>query len=168
MKAKVKTITFVDFHEVCREVEEKFGFDFRDMAGKYSEKGRAARSVKWEELLESHGFGAYKHVLNKPEGSTEDWLKDSAEMAKRIEINKTVYPILHAWEEENQPYQDVWHYMIDHDFYDVSNGSMHTIYFNDLEEDAPDYVKKFYESMHSMVKDSPAYKDGALEVWVEW
>ena len=91
--------------EICKRLgisEDRF----RDYAGKYTKEGIAEFEAKKDEWLDEHGYGNFKHVLDKPEGSDADWAKDSAEMQKRIEINTALRNVKSAWE---IPYQDLWH-----------------------------------------------------------
>lgn len=69
----------------------------------------------------------------------------------------------------DQPYQDVWHWLLDNDFSEISNGSIRSI-SNDCLTDAetPDYVKTVVKAIFDEVKDHPALDGDTVHFWVEW
>lgn len=158
----------IDFCPFASALGEKYGFNYRDMAGKYSKEAGIEREEAKRIWLEKNGYSDKAYVLDKPEGSQADWPGDSEEMRLRIEINKAMAsdgfnPF------ELRPYQDVWHWLLDNDFYDLQRGGYNTLSFWSLEDDkTPDYVKKFLLAVREEVKDNPAFDGKSVTFYIDW
>jgi len=156
----------LDFHPFVDELEKKYGFYFRDMAGKYSKGSLDKQKTHKQQWMEDNGFGGKEYVLDKPEGQQEDWSKDSPEIALRIEIN-TKY----RRQDDLIPYQDVWHWLLDNDFCELRRGGLNYLNLLDNieEESTPEFVKTFLRAVLEEVKDHPEYYDGeSVSFHVDW
>lgn len=165
----------VNFTELMDAVEKKHGFDIRDMGGKYSAETRKKDEEYQDAWLEQNGYFGKAYVLNTPEGSNKDWDKDSPEMALRIEINKkmTATGYYKAKPSELIPYQDVWHWLLDRDFCELSNGSYNWLDLSDErlaneDDKIPDYVLKFLKAAREEVEGHEAFDGYELHVWNSW
>jgi hypothetical protein len=171
----------IEFNKFIHLLEEEKGYKYRDMAGKYSKEAREERDLKLDEWLDTNGYAGKKYVLNKPEGSQEDWAKDSPEMALRVEINTKIRGYLEALE---RPYQDVWHWLLKNAFQDVRNGCEEFLsitllnkpdWFEDEngdypfnEEPNPEYVERVLQDIFEACKDSPAFDGEGINFYIWW
>lgn len=158
----------IDFCPFMELLDEKYGWDHRDMAGAFSKEAYAENEAHKRAWMEKNGYGDKWHVLDKPKGYREDWPKDSEEMKLRIEINTKYGDIEKLLE---RPYQDVWHWLLDHDFCELCRGGYNTIYLHEErfeKEDIPDYVVKVLRAMYEEVKDHPAYDGKLVTFYIDW
>ena len=162
----------VDWHDVVKELKSKYGVDYRDYAGKYSEEGKKEEQDKIDNWMKENGYFESKHVLDyKNLDTREDWPKDSPEMALRIEINSK----LHDMEKScSRPYLDYWHKMCN----EISRGGVNYLWLNTedwdpdlkLPEKYQNWEKELTEMIKEIVKDSPAYDsvEECLTYTVDW
>lgn len=158
--------TCIDFNDFMDALGEKYGWNYRDMAGKYTTEGREKTKALKAQWLKENGYEGKEHVLDVPVGSKIDWPVGSEEMNLRIEINQKFNRIEKAYE---VPYQDVWHWLMDNAFYDISNGSMQYLAVDLIDEDTPDYVQTVLNAIYETVpEDHPARKYGSINFYVHW
>lgn len=158
--------TCIDFNDFMDNLGAKYGWNYRDMAGKYSEEGRAKAKELKSQWLKENGYEDKEHVLDLPEGSRVDWLVGSEEMNLRIEINAKFRRVEEQFE---LPYQDVWHWLTDHSFYDLSNGSIQCLDDSEIEEETPDYVVTVLNAISAEVPaDHPSRQYGSIHFYIHW
>ena len=156
----------IDFNAFMDQLETKYGWDFRDMAGRYSEATRAAEAERKSSWMKANGYEGKEHVLDYPKGTRKDWPADSEEMALRIEISSKYEPIRKAFE---PPYQDVWHWLLDNSFSDMNNGSIVQLDISDYSSSTPDYVFTFLNSVAETVPTGHPARDGSyISFYVHW
>ena len=107
------TKEYYDYHELCREVETRFGVSLDDYDGLY--KQRAQPGYKYPAVVwaEKHGYDA--SVL---EGDIDH---NSPEMEERKRINGLYYEAEDGYNAE-PTVKRFWSYALEHIFYDVNNG----------------------------------------------
>lgn len=156
----------IDFNAFTDAIEAKHGWDYRDMAGRYSEATKAKESAFHAQWMKDNGYEGKEHVLDYPKGSRKDWPQDSEEMALRIEISKKFEPIRKAHE---LPYQDVWHWLLDNAFCELNNGSIVHLDVKDYNKHTEDYVVKFLNTVDAEVPaDHPARDGSTISFYVYW
>lgn len=157
----------LNYQDIIDYIEEKYNIDTGDYAERFGGKGRDKINQLRDQWLKDNGYWKYKYVLNKPKGSKEDWAKDSEEMKLRVEINEKIWKEESNWEKQ-VPYLDYWHYILDAQFCDVSNGC--TQYWSlspILEYDAPEWVKEITQLIYDEFKEYTD-EDGGFEVYISW
>lgn len=159
----------VDFLPFIRLIEQKYGYNFNDMAGTHSIEARKEREKVRDKWMAENGYEGKQYVLDKPEGSKEDWSKDSEEMKLRIEINTKTRELLLSVE---RPYQNVWHWLLDNDFSCLNRGGYNSLFINEdrllNDVDIPDFVRKFLRAIYEEAKDNPAYDGECLNCYIDW
>ena len=111
----------INFFQFVRQLEAKHGFDFHDMAQRYEQQ------VK---LCKARGIN-----------HTKWYNKKFTDMnAVELEVKELGDAI---------PYQNVWHWLIDNDFDDITKGPDNILDLSEdrLSEEMPDYVAKFFRIM---------------------
>lgn len=158
----------LDYNDVIDYIEEKYNIDTRDYAGKFNGKGKKKIKELEDNWLEVNGYGQYKHVLNKPKGSKKDWEEGSEEIRIRVEINTRIRDEEKDWE-EIVPYLDYWHWMLDNNFDNVSNGcNQYWGVMGILEsETTPKWVKEITQLVYDEFKEY-LDEDGGFEVYIWW
>jgi hypothetical protein len=142
----------IDFFPFMYLVEEKYNFKFRDMAGKSLWEKETRDRVCFE-----HGYDYNVWGKIAPADMT----------AEELEFKKIFYAEL----DKSPPYLDTWHFMLDHDFYDLNRGSCRTM---KLEESViysyPGYVQTVYRAIKECVQDNPAYNktNEHVNFWIDW
>lgn len=162
--------TILDYHEIISYIEKKYEIDVRDYAGKFSGKGREESDKLKDEWLDKNGHLENKHVFNKPNGSREDWAKDSKEMQLRIELNtKMQKENFDRFLDKRVPYLDYWHYLLEHDFCEIHNGCDEYWGLKDILEDekAPDWIKEITQLVYDEFKEY-VDEDGGFNVHISW
>lgn len=158
----------IDFNTFMDRLGQQEGWNYRDMAGKYTARGRKLAKELKLEWLEQNGYSGKEHCLNKPVSSNVDWAVGSEEMNTRIEINQK----FRAFEATHEvPYQDVWHWLLAHSFYEMHNGSVQCLDEGILDEDdeIPDYVRTVLNAIFAAVPtDHPSRKYGSIHFYVHW
>lgn len=71
------------------------------------------------------------------------------------------------------PYIDVWHWLLEHDFEGVTNGSYVILnieyWLNKKEYEMIEEVRQVLTDIRDVCRDSPAYStDGTINFWIEW
>lgn len=162
----------VDFFDVTKLLKAKYGIDYRDYAGKYSDEGKKEEQENVDNWLKENGYFESKYVLNYKDLETkEDWPKDSPEMNLRREINNKLYQVRDSL---SRPYLDFWHTMCDY----ISRGGINYLYLDTSEWSPDESLPKQYqnweqdimEKIKEIVKDSPAYDkdEQCLTYTVDW
>lgn len=146
----------IDFNPFVHQLEALHGWNYRDMAGKY--KWIAATR---DRLCAEHGID-YNVWGKIPYSEMND-------------EQKAFHDIYRAEMSKEPPYQDVWHWLIDHAFYEVNNGcsaTLSTDIIDDWEDDEdgmPDYVRTFIEAVFAAVpEDHPARDDYGINFYIHW
>lgn len=160
----------IDLFVITDALKSDYGMDYRDMAGKYSDKAKKEKEALLDKWLSDNGYEGMSYVLDKPKDSAVDWPKDSYEMLLRTEINtKKLDAGFDRMLDNLYPYQDVWHYLLDHDFAEFNRGGSNILYLEDYESD-PDYVKTFRKTVLKIVEGHPAFDadELTLNCYVDW
>lgn len=139
----------IDFCPFARELEKAYGFEHRDMGGKYKHQREA------------------KEVADKIDGS-DGWY--TTRPADYNEKQKEASDVYHELLKSSPPYQDVWHWLLDNDFDEFQRGSDNNyLSFSSLEEEeTPEYVKVFLRAVQEVVKDHPAYDGEDVRFHIDW
>lgn len=136
------------------------------MAGSHSDEFRKEEAERKAQWMIDNGYEGKEHVLDYPKGTRKDWAKDSPEMALRIEIHHKYEPIRKANE---RPYQDVWHWLLDNAFYELSNDSVCYLDETSYDKGTPDYVITVLNAIAAEVPaDHPARQHGSINFYVYW
>jgi hypothetical protein len=167
-KIKPKTKKYYEWSDLEKAVENLSGRELRDWCGKYSNtpSEKDFETGNYPEAIWAKEQGYDWTVLNdNPDGSE----RTPQEIALRVKIceeyEKVAPPKL--------PYQDFWHYCLDHVFYDVNNGCFR--YFNpsQLLEDLGDkdlkhnnYVKEVLSCFVQVFKENNLPDE--IEVYIWW
>jgi len=132
---------------------QKYGFDYYDYGGSHSIEARKFKQGLVSQWLEENGYSGKSYVLNKPEGSSTDWPKDSEEMLLRIEINtKMRSDSIEKVVKEKFPYLNFWHYVTD----DCDVGGSFFYLNLDIDHDQ-EWVAEIKNMIKEEVKDNEAY-----------
>lgn len=161
-------IDFVPFMDL---LQEKYNFSMYDVAGSRSAEANAERQVFVNTWLKENGYQGMKHVLNKPEGSNEDWPRDSTEMALRIQINTEMRPKVSEYEENSaRPYQNFWHWLTANPFRGFERGAVTTMdhSWNDEGSSAPEWATKIVRYIFEETKDHPANDGERIAFHIDW
>lgn len=158
--------TCIDFNEFMDHLRAKYGWNYRDMAGKYSSEGRAkAKELKTQWMIDN-GYEGKEYVLDQPKGSKIDWPVGSVEMNLRIEINTKFRRVEEQFE---VPYQDVWQWLTSNAFYDVNNGSIQYLDCDEYDDEAPDYVLTVLKAIDAEIPPAhPARQSGSIQFYIHW
>ncbi len=112
MAIKKHTEEFYYWRDLVNAVEKKSGKSIRDWAGKFRRKSSKLEDYPVSRWAIKHGYD-YK-VLHDP--------VDEAGLKLRIKINEKYKTAKDgACLEEEIPYQDFWHYALDH-MWEINNG----------------------------------------------
>ncbi|MBI1968775.1 hypothetical protein HYS49_02595 [Candidatus Woesearchaeota archaeon] len=141
----------MDYLEMIRFVEEKYGITVRDYAGRFA---------VFPKQVEQYNPTA------PPELRVDGNTRYDSEAYQRFE----------RWREENKlptpdtiPYLDYWHWLLNNHFFEVHNGEV--VYWHVQEildtEDAPVWVKEITQRIHDEFKEQ-LDEAGGLEVLIEW
>jgi len=132
---------------------QKYGYDYYDYGGSHSIEARKFKQGLVSQWLEENGYKDKFYVLDKPEGSSTDWPKDSEEMRLRIEINKKLQlSSIEKTVKEKFPYLNFWHYISD----DCDINSK--FFYLDLDaEYNPSWVAQIKSGIKEEVQDNEAY-----------
>jgi hypothetical protein len=159
----------VDFMRFVDNVSKKYGFDYRDMAGKWSAKNYKKFDRLKKQWAFNNGFGeAWQRVKDAPRCN-----KGDPEYADYIAIEQGWYHAEGAKLIDEIPYQDVWHWMIDNDFENLHKGSVYELYLGEdrfENENVPEYVKTVLRAIQTEVLDHPAFNknDQSLACYIDW
>jgi hypothetical protein len=159
----------IDFSEFMRELNKKYGWDHRDMAGSHSKEAYAERDKLKSAWMAANGYAGKEYVLDEPKGgSKKAWPQDSEEMKLRIEINSK-YRESGQEEKDERPYQDFWHWLLENDFSDLHRGGINFLSFESIDEECtPDFVKKILVAIQTEVMGHAAYDEGGVHFFVDW
>lgn len=159
-------IPSVDFHEMMDHVQSKYGFDMYDYGEKWA-KGQAEKDSAKKKWMSENGYSDVSYVLNKPEGSSKDWPKDSEEMKLRVEINsKFSSSGIEKEIDEKYPYRNFWHHLLDTDFCELSRGGYNLLGLSDLEGDS--WTNEIRRMILEEVKENKAFDGETLNCFVDW
>jgi len=116
------TKEYYEYTELCRLFKEVFGRDDRDWAGKYKDSPTPEDYLtgNFPEATFAKSKGYNWEVLNN---NSDGSIRCKEELDLRVKIHEEYELVQDKYE---KPYQDFWHYAMDHIFYNVSNGSFHT------------------------------------------
>lgn len=137
----------VDFSQLMERLQNKHGYDYRDMADSNSHFG------KW---CDAKGYGSHDPNGNH-RNSSQFWYAEY----QRAPDGKAQRP----------PYQDVWHWFIDWPLSEFNRGGVTEMYLDELIEEAdeiPDYVMRVLRDIQSEVQGHPAYDAGTLHLHIDW
>ncbi len=153
----------VDYHELIKHVEKKYGINTRDYAGRWSTKGKEEKELLRKEWLNLNGYSGKEYVLNKPEGSDRDWQKGSYELSLRVEINSKRKGFDKELEDK-YPYLDYWHTHCD----EVNKGGVNYLDLSD--EGKPKWVCEINKMIRDELVGCPAYDaaEQVLRFHVDW
>lgn len=152
-----KQKAMIDFNPFMDELEEKYGFRYRDMMGKY----------KWvhetqERLCVEYG------IDYKVWGNTSPLEMDEKSLAF-----KAIYDV----EMKKQPpYRDGWHYFLENDFPELRRGGANYMCFDYdeesgtvlFEDNVPDWVQPVYQAIFNKVKDHEAFDGECVTFHIDW
>lgn len=158
----------IDFIPFMEELEKKYGWKYRDMAGRFSKEAHLEQDALKLEWMNANGYAGKWHVLDSPTGSSmSDWPADSEEMKLRIEINTKFQPIE---EKIKRPYQDVWHWMLENPFAELYRGGVNyldiSFYLDD--DDTPEYVRLVLRAIEGETKNHPAAGADGISFFIDW
>jgi hypothetical protein len=137
VKPKKHTIEYYDYHE-CRDyLQEKYGYNERDYAGRHKKKEELDHFRLYQKLTgDIQPFdGHYPDCSGKGGGKTI-W-RDGKKIPATEEQYRADFDLIHAqyrryqdWtlehpETPKPPYQDFWHFVVEQT--ELSNGSMFTM-----------------------------------------
>ena len=149
--SKFKTVVSqpaVDFHEVTDYLEETYDIHFRDMAKSHGH---------FSDWADSKG---YTHESVDPDGkqrlSSQIWFKEY----KTDPLGERICP----------PYQDCWHWLLDHDFSSFQRGINYLSFDSINDPKTPDYVKEFLIAFRKEVIDHEAFdeKSNMIACDLDW
>lgn len=169
MKLKKHIKEYYKWDEIVDAVEAKSGKDTRDWAGKYknkpTDKDYLSGNFPAANWAKSKGYN-WEVLNDNPDGTP----RTEEEVKLRIKINEEYNLVEKEYE---TPYQDFWHYAIDHLFPDVHNGTFH--YFNPSEhlEEIKDedlgehnFVKEILPYFIEILKENRISEE--VEVYISW
>lgn len=146
----------INFTEFMDALQKEKGYDYRDFAGKFSKKN-INRVVDNKKLwMDKNGYSGLYYVIDKPEGSIDDWPKGSVEMALRIEINSKYQDIERA-EYVSVPYQDGWHWLLDNPFSGFNRGGINYLSISYLSE-KPDWYDEWFVGKYGSDRENSWYE----------
>lgn len=153
----------VDYHELIEHIEKKHGINTRDYGGKYSIKTKEEKELLLKEWLKAEGYEGKEYVLNKPEGSNQDWEQGSYEMNLRIEINGKRRGFDRELDDK-YPYLDYWHEICDN----INRGGVSYLDLSD--ESKPSWVCEINKMLRDELAGCPAYDEvgQSLQFHVDW
>ena len=140
-KPKPRTQTYLDYNECCDYIEQKYGYDTRDFAGKYK-----YIEEKYKELDRVYGKGWRDMPMNQLH-----------------QLNPNIEADLQKIDEAEPPYLDFWHWVVDR--CNVSNGGI--IYFSRTDSEWPE-DEKWIETIYNHFLDEFADENGELAMRTEW
>jgi hypothetical protein len=146
---KVVKKPMLNYNDIIKFIEEKYNILTRDYACLYGSK-----------------------IKNK-EGHYEKYQRITGDVAPKDNAvsSQEYYKRYKEWVKDNPepPYLDYWHWLLEHCFSDISNGT--SAYFNVseiLEDDkTPDWVKEITKLIYDEFNDE-LDDDGGVEVWNSW
>lgn len=147
----------IDFIPFMKLIEEKYGFKYRDMAGKYT----------W--------IAELKKRIDEKYGD-KTWYN-----TKPVDMNENQKAAYEEYKQElknEPPYQDVWHYMLDQ-FGEFNKSAINWLHITPWgkwvgdewvldEKQHPDYVQKVYDAILAEVKDNPAFDGEGVNFYIDW
>jgi hypothetical protein len=109
-KPTTKTLTYLDWHECVKYLEDKYKIDIRDYAGKFvkNSEGFSGYDLAIQRALKELGY-EYAEVA-------DTLTKDMPDYEERVAIRTKIYALAETYE---PPYQDFWHRICDH--YEIRN-----------------------------------------------
>lgn len=161
----------IDFIPFMDLLQKKYNFNMYDVAGKRSVEGCAEREAYRKEWLKENDYLDMDYALNKPEGSNEDWPRDSAEMAMRININDKLWPVMDNYDRNiGRPYQNLWHWLTAHAFKNFERGSVTNLYsyWNSEDSSAPEWAAKILNYIFEETKNHPANDGERIAFHIDW
>lgn len=144
----------IDFNPFMKLIEDKYGFDYRDMAGKYSDKN----PNKFGNWCDRKGYGQYDSE-GKHRGSSQIWYKEYQEDESVTDV----------------PYLDGWHYFLSYHFDDLCRGGANYMRF-EYNEDSdepdftihPDWIQPVYKAIYNEVKEHEAFDGYCVCFHIDW
>jgi hypothetical protein len=136
----------IDFHPFVDELEKKYGFKFNDMAGRYNYHFELKKKI-------NEKYGDLTWYTTSPKDHNEEQKKAHEEYKEGMK--------------QEPPYENVWHWLLDHDFCELRRGGYNSIWL-EKGRDAPPYVKKFLDAMREEVKGHEAFDGESVNFYVDW
>lgn len=152
----------VDFNDYMDLLENYYDFNHRDFFKKFENA-----------VLD------YEKLFNL----TPEQMKYHSNLAPSQDLLSAKMSVLYDLREqyEGMPYADFWHYLMDHDFMDVSNGSVQTLWFDNEAEDEDEeddgivipsiLFAKMREVMFKEISQYSYYKNekpSEMEFYISW
>lgn len=184
MKPKPKTRTpILDYHEVIDFIETKYEIQTRDYLNKFGEEDHFDMYQRIMNDPMPFGNNIYPDESGKHLGFKNEWT--IYRNGKRIEATKEEYEadfkLIHEQYErynkwcdenpENKPpeYLDYWHWMIEHQWTELHNGSEQYWFLSEIleDEETPAWVKEITQLVYNEFKEH-LDEYGGLGVYIEW
>jgi len=68
-----------------------------------------------------------------------------------------------------RPYLDFWHWLLEHDFAEMHNGSFQYLWSSSLEDpETPEWVRTILKDIFETVKGHPACDKDGINFYVSW
>lgn len=164
------------YHDIIDFIEKKYNINVRDYANRHSNKGKESHFQKYQRLTgDRMPFNG--HYPDSP-GNKYRVYRDG----KMVQVSKDIYDDdikqIHdhykryqQWTRTNpEPsYLDYWHWLLDHCFSEVSNGSAQYWNIEEIieDEDTPVWVIEITKLVQKEFKEN-LDTDGGLKVWISW
>ncbi len=142
-KPKKQTKSYLDYHECCKFLEQKYGYEERDYGGKYAFHAKI------------------KKILNEKYKDKTWWNIVPANYTKKQREIANEHDELMKMEPE---YLDFWHWVVDH--HEIHNPCYITFskeQFNEMTKE-PEWIQKIY----GYYLKEFANKNGEVEMEVSW
>lgn len=159
-KRKGQVSVQVDFNDYMDLLEKYYGFEHRDFFQKFGKENLDYKKIlglSEEEFTKAYNLSPYEDIV-----------------ATKISILDSFYN-----ESQGMPYVDFWHYLMDNDFMEVSNGSVQTMWIDSEAEDEEDdgivIPAIVFDKMREMIfKEISQYsyyenqKPSEIEFYISW
>jgi len=161
-KAFIKDPVY-DYHEVIEYIEDKYNIKTRGYG-----RDNVSHFDKWRELFGEDSpncphFDGDIPVVNI-NGEIVKITKE--EYDKRFAVIHEQFKRYQKWELENPeiPYLDYWHWLLENDFSEISNGCERTLSVIDIISE--DYAPKWVKDITQLIYDE--FKEDYMNMSIEW
>lgn len=150
----------VDFDDYMSLLEHYYQFEHRDFFGRFKNKNTDDSTML---------------------GLTKEEYEKHSKLSPAQDVIAAKMSILYNLKQEHEgmPYADFWHYLTDHDFMDVSNGSVNSMWLDHETEDEEDdgiiipaiVFAKMREMMFKEIAQYDYYKNqqpSEIEFYISW